>query len=214
MLRAAMEAVEAESNVKSACRCFEIPPSSLRDHLYGRTVGRKRGRGGVLTTFEEADLEAYVLKMQDLGWPLTVGQLRLKVAEIVQDRVNPFTNGILGAGWLRWFRRRHPTLTLRSTQGLEVNRARNFCPENVATFYHNLQTLYVQHAYAPDHIWNCDESGAQAGRNGGGTWVKISSFNHSRSKEMVECPFLCKCCRWTHSTFLHFQGQTHEAKLH
>jgi hypothetical protein len=124
-----------------------------------------------LSAREEAELVEYILKMQDLGWPMTTGLLRLKVAQICQDRPHPFTHGIPGQGWLRWFRRRHPELTLRSSQGLEVNRAKNLCPENVASLFGNLQILYAQHSYAPDHIWNCDETGIQAGRNGGGTLV-------------------------------------------
>ena len=39
---------------------------------------------------------------------------------------------------------------------------------NVSSFYNNLEALYAMHKYSPDRIWNCDESGAQAGRNGGG----------------------------------------------
>jgi hypothetical protein len=36
----------------------------------------------------------------------------------------------------------------------------------VSTFYDNLQTM-MQRGYEASYIWNCDESGAQAGRNGG-----------------------------------------------
>ena len=42
------------------------------------------------------------------------------------------------------------------------------CKENVETFYHNLQQLYSEHQYAPDHIWNSDETGAQGGKSSGG----------------------------------------------
>jgi hypothetical protein len=42
------------------------------------------------------------------------------------------------------------------------------CPENVTSFYDDLKLLYTQYNYAPDHIWNCDETGAQAGHTGGG----------------------------------------------
>jgi hypothetical protein len=52
-----------------------------------------------------------------------------------------------------------------------VKRARNLCPENVASLFGNLQLFYSTHSYLPDHIWNCDEAGAQASRNGGGTLV-------------------------------------------
>jgi hypothetical protein len=34
--------------------------------------------------------------------------------------------------------------------------------------YHNLQEAYTEHGYDPFHIWNADESGAQARRRGGG----------------------------------------------
>jgi hypothetical protein len=38
----------------------------------------------------------------------------------------------------------------------------------VASFYANLSMLYETHSYGAHQVWNCDESGAQAGRNGGG----------------------------------------------
>jgi hypothetical protein len=120
-LREAIEAVEDGIPIRTAGRVYGIPATSLRDHLFGRTLTQKRGRQGVLTVQEEAELEEYLLKMQDLGYPLTIGQLRLKVAEIVQTRPNPFTHGIPGIGWLHWFRRRHANLVLRCTQGLDTN---------------------------------------------------------------------------------------------
>ena len=38
----------------------------------------------------------------------------------------------------------------------------------VNTFYANLQHLYNQKNYQSSHIWNVDELGANAGRNGVG----------------------------------------------
>jgi hypothetical protein len=131
----------------------------------------------------------------------------LKVAEICQDRSNLFTHGIPGQGWLRWFRIRHPELTLRSSQGLEVNRAKNLCPQNVASLYGNLQILYAQHCYPPDHIWNCDESGAQAGRNGGGTLVfakKGSKSVHSIIPDQREWLSVLACVNAAGGYIPHF----------
>ena len=56
---------------------------------------------------------------------------------------------------------------LRVSQALESARAKRLCEDNVRSFFENLQHLYSMHEYALDRIWNCDESGAQAGRNGG-----------------------------------------------
>ena len=37
----------------------------------------------------------------------------------------------------------------------------------MSKFYDTLSSAYEKHNYAPDHIWNCDETGLQAGRNCG-----------------------------------------------
>jgi hypothetical protein len=171
-----MVAVEARGRLKTVARYFDIPPSSLSDHLYGRTLERKRGPPTVLKKEEESALTAYMSKMQDYGHPLTMQQLHLKVATITQERVTPFRKGIPRKSWVRWFKVRHPDLTLRSSQGLEFVRVRGLCPENVASFYANLQDLYSKHRYPMHNIWNCDESGTQAGKNGGGlVWARRGS---------------------------------------
>jgi hypothetical protein len=87
-----------------------------------------------------------------------------------QTRETPWShNGIPGKSWLRNFKLRHPDLVSRKSQPLEMGRARGLCPTSVATLYSNLQELYSQNNYPPSHIWNCDESGVQAGRSGGAT---------------------------------------------
>lgn len=47
----------------------------------------------------------------------------------------PFTNGIPSDGWMRWFKHRHPELTLRSAEALATSRAKGLCKENVQSFY-------------------------------------------------------------------------------
>ena len=86
---------------------------------------------------------------------------------MTQGSETSFTNGILGPSWLRWFKRRHLELSLRLAQDLDAKRARGLCAKNVISFYENLSCMYDTHNYSPSHIWNCDESGVQVGRNGG-----------------------------------------------
>jgi hypothetical protein len=35
------------------------------------------------------------------------------------------------------------------------------------TFYQNLENLYAQHKYPPNHIWNLDETNIQVGQQFG-----------------------------------------------
>jgi hypothetical protein len=168
-LKQAMDAVtEHGMKVRTAARSFGIPPTSLRDHFYGKVVGRKRGSQTVLKEEEEQKLLKYLFKMQDLGHPLISGQLRLKVALATQTRETPWSvAGIPGKSWLRSFKLRHPKLTSRKSQGLELGRAHGLCPSSTASLYCNLEQLYSTFPYPPSHIWNCDESGVQAGKGGG-----------------------------------------------
>lgn len=111
--------------------------------------------------------------MQEYGLPLSMDQLRLKVAEMTQQRVTPFRDCIPGNGWLKWFKKRHPNLSLRQSQGLEIARAKDLCAENIKSFYSNLSNLSDKEKYPPNRIWNCDETSTQAGRSGGGlVWAK------------------------------------------
>ena len=138
----------------------------------------------MLTAHDEKKIVDYVFKMQDCGHPLTATKLRLKVATATQTRSTPWSaRGVPGKGWLRRFRSKHPEISSRRLQGLEVARARALCPITAESLYANLERLYTAHSYLPTHIWNCDESGVQAGRAGGAT---ILARRGSRSVHSIE----------------------------
>ena len=106
--------------------------------------------------------------MEDLGHPLTVAKLRLKVALAIQTRATPWNAiGLLGKGWFRRFKIRHFEIATRKLQGLDISRARALCPIINETLYANLEEIYNAFHYLPSHIWNYDESGVQAGKSGG-----------------------------------------------
>ena len=166
-LRAAIAAIESGAQISAVARHCGIPRSSRSDHVDGRRTGRKRRPQPVLNTEEGQALESYILSMADLGYPLTTDQLRLKVALLPQERPTPFANGIPGRGWLRWFKSRHLGLTIGHSQSLEISRAKGLNAQKVQGFYKNLHKLYQKHGYPPQNIWNCDGSGAHAGRTEG-----------------------------------------------
>ena len=87
---------------------------------------------------EESALVKWILEMQEHAHPILIFELRRKVAEITQECWTPFKDGIPSRGWLRWFKNRHPELTLRFAQGLEERRDRGLNPSSVSSFYDNL----------------------------------------------------------------------------
>ena len=113
-------------------------------------------------------LVQYLEEMVQISCSLNTTLLKLKVAKITQIILTSFTNSISRKSWIRWFRERHPYLVLRSPKALDMNRAKALCLQNVAHFYKNLEDLYFEHQYESSQVWNCDESGAQANKNGEG----------------------------------------------
>ena len=89
-------------------------------------------------------LVQYLEEMIRISCPLNTTQLKLKFAEIIQTRKTPFSNGMLGKSWIRWIREKNPFLVLRSSEALNMNRAKALCSQNVALFYKNLENLYSQ----------------------------------------------------------------------
>ena len=120
--------------MSQVCAKYGIPRASLRDHLVGRTRGRKMEPKTVLIMAEEEELVNYIHLMLHWGHPMTSTQFKNKVAEITQDRITPFKDGIPGLSWMRWFRARHPELVFRMPQGLDHKRARAVNPEIVQFF--------------------------------------------------------------------------------
>ena len=173
-LRSALAAVDNGLSMRLAAQRNNIPYSSFRDWCYGHTRSRRRGKMSVLTPEEESELVQYLIRMCDAGFGLSPTALKMKVYEMTKTRCTPFTDGIPGGGWMRWFKRRHPELSIRAAQALETARAKSLCPENVASLYSNLEELYGMHKYPTHRIWNCDESGAQAGMF---SLFKIIRFN-------------------------------------
>ena len=94
-----------DMKVKAVARAFDIPARSLKDHLYGKTTSRQRSNLPTLKADEEKKLVDYILKMEDLGHPLTPVELRLKAAFTTQTIKMPWSaTGVPNKGWLRRFR--------------------------------------------------------------------------------------------------------------
>lgn len=52
----------------------------------------------MLSVEEDEQLVKYLFDMQERAHPLSITDVRMKVAELTQDRWTPFKNGVPGAG--------------------------------------------------------------------------------------------------------------------
>ena len=120
--------------------------------------------------------------MAECGLYVIPSQIKVKFGQMIQGRMTRFKNGIPGALWWKWFRHRHPKLSIRTPQGLEQGRARRLNPNSTTRFYENLEKIYNKYSYSVAKIWNLDESGAQANKNGLG---KVPARNGGRKVHAV-----------------------------
>lgn len=109
------------------------------------------------------------------SYGLFSSKLKFKVAQMTLQRETPFTNSIPRASQLKLFNNRHPRFTMRMSKGLEVERARGFCPLKIASFYLNVELIYITNNYEPHQIWNANESGVQARKNGQGRVLAVKA---------------------------------------
>ena len=123
-LRAAMSAVERRSPEQIAALDFDIPRTTLRGHVMGLTLSCKKRRKSMLTALEEDKVVKYIMGMVKYGHPISIIELKIKVAEATQMRETPFKDEIPRAGWVRWFCKRHPKILFCMSQGLDCGRAR------------------------------------------------------------------------------------------
>jgi hypothetical protein len=211
-LSSAIAAHDSGMSMKMASLQFGIPYNSFREHYYGVRKSRVREAKGVLSMEEEQQLSDWLFSMVERGFGLTPTALRMKVSEITMSKMTPFREDIPGRGWMRGWKRRHPELILRAVHALEIARAKGLCKDNVASFYDNLETLYSRHKYPPDRIWNCDEFGAQAGKNGGGVVIAKTGERrvHSIVRDQREWLYVLVCINTAGSaipSFYIFRGK-------
>jgi hypothetical protein len=88
----------------------------------------------------------------------------LKVAKIIQIRPTSFKDGVPKKNWWKWFQKRNPNISIRQIERLEVSKTQGLTPNFYTSYYSNLATLYEQHKYKLDHIWNLDKTKIQVGR--------------------------------------------------
>jgi hypothetical protein len=99
-LRAAMAAVDKGCPVQTAALDYDVPRSTVRSHVMGITLSRKRGRKPILSATEEEKGVQYLHGMAKYGHPMTLTELKIKVAEANQLHDTLFKDGILRLGWL------------------------------------------------------------------------------------------------------------------
>ena len=156
----AVAAVEKkEMTLRKASKVYDIPLSTLHDHISGKVrFGAKSGPTPYLTMPEEEELVSFLFLAAKIGYPHT----KKKVLYIVQQIIN--RKGIkaqVTPGWWERFKGRHPEVVLRSAASLSLMRSIASDRDVIERYFDLLEDTLKQNGIynKPNCIFNCDETG-------------------------------------------------------
>ena len=117
----------------------------------------------------------YIHRMSLIGHPPTHDEIR-KIANYLRRsrllatpvEITPTSSvsssvPLLGKNWINKFCRRHPSVVLTWTRALDTARIDGDTLQNLVAWFAELRGLYDRHGYAPENIYNMEETGFAIG---------------------------------------------------
>ena len=151
-------------SLRMAARQYGIPKSTLSLYVSGKLqIGARRGPASILSPEEEQRIVDYAVHMEEIGYGCIREQIFDIVAAIVSKdgRPNPFVNGRPGRKWSSLFRKRHPEITLRTPEKLQLARAKCCTLEILGAWFKEFGEFLEARSLLnkAECIWNADEAG-------------------------------------------------------
>lgn len=167
-MRLAIESVLNGMAYKTAARNFAVPLMSLKRRCTGKNklamnhLKRLGSKVSVFTKEQEDELVTYILDMESRMYGLTSKDVRSIAYQLAVKNgiVHPFSDQtkLAGKDWLRGFRERHPTLSLRVPEATSIARSCGFNRPVVTKFFTLLKTILDKTAFPSHRIYNVDET--------------------------------------------------------
>ena len=145
--------------VRRAAETFQVPKSTLQDHLSGRvSLGARSGPAKYLSDYEEEELVNFLVESARIGYARSKKQVLAIVRSVVAKKG---LNVVVSTGWWGSFQRRHPDVTIRRAEHVSYARAVSSSPEIIDHYYNVLEQTLVDNELqsSPSQVFNMDETG-------------------------------------------------------
>lgn len=163
-LKRAVEEIRSGSmTAKRAATTYNIPLSTIRDHLKGRRGLKSSsfGRPPAIPEEHERRLANGLRKLETWGFGLSRGEVLNIVEEYVTRNKlkTPFKHNKPGEDWFISFKKRH-LLSIKKPQSVEYARKNMTDPFIIYPYFNLLKKTLEELSLMdqPDKIWNLDES--------------------------------------------------------
>ena len=170
MKKAVSEVLNGKS-IRKTAQDFEISKSTLQRYV---TMAKTQGldtirltpaydHSRIFTDGEEHELASYLIKASKIHHGLTTTATRelayefaMKNGKLIPDPWKE--NKTAGRDWLYHFMQRHTNLAVRTPEATSLSRCTSFNKKNVGDFFTNLQSVMQKYSFAPEAIYNVDET--------------------------------------------------------
>ncbi|XP_072931645.1 uncharacterized protein [Epargyreus clarus] len=167
-LKSALQAVNScQMSQRKAAETYGIPRRTLRNHIKSGSTKKITGRVPILSKSQEKDLCKRIVRLSQVGMPLTPKIVRKQAYEFckannVPNRFNDAKN-IAGKKWLKNFVKRNPEISLRKAQLLNPARAQKLNKPIVAKHFEAIKDIYdeLDISNHPERLYNIDEKGCR-----------------------------------------------------
>ena len=157
-LTAAIEEVRSGTlSLYSAAKKYNIPQTTLFGQVKG-THGRKASR---LTEEEESTIVETCLIFSEWGYGLGKKEILSIIHDYLVTNKKTHPKGVPNDDWWNGFMKRHPQLSLRKAQALQICRAKASTPEIINHWFMNVLKPILDKTGLGDHpnrIFNADET--------------------------------------------------------
>ncbi|KAJ8930755.1 hypothetical protein NQ314_016410 [Rhamnusium bicolor] len=153
---------------QAASRTFSIPRWTLSRYVdNNRTNKSTMGHRTTLTVEQEEELSSRIVRLAEVGYPLTSRTLRRCVFNCYTENGIPnkfsITSKMAGRYWLNGFLKRNPEIRKRKAQGMNPARAQKLNKFIVNDYFEKLKEVLLELDLmnGPERIYNVDEKGCR-----------------------------------------------------
>ena len=152
-----------EMSYRQAVEAYDVPKSTIADHVKSNIKSRKLGRPAVLTDEIELLLVHAINKLADWGFGVSDQELKVIIRNyLISTNQMVFSNNLPGRKFFILFKQRHhKILSSRIAQNLAVNRAVALNNDSLDQFFQICQKYYdyLEIHNKPQYVYNVDETG-------------------------------------------------------
>ena len=153
-----------------ASKRFDIPLTTLGDHVKRGVTRIGAGAPTVLTKEEEREVVATTQVLQQMGFGLTKELVGIVIKDYLDNqpfRPNPFKDGLPGRDWwTRFLKRWESQLSVHKPQHLPTHRAASANEEVLSSWFERVLDVFkktgldaLPEGDLQKYLWNCDETG-------------------------------------------------------